>query len=88
MPEITVPADQVFPILQENILVDGFHVVIDLEKSHGPFIVDALEGKEYLDCYGYFATLPLGHNHPGMEDPGFRRSLLTAALSNPANSDI
>jgi len=88
MPEIKVPADQVFPILKENILVDGFHVVIDLEKSHGSTIVDALAGKEYLDCYGYFATLPVGHNHPKMEDEGFRKSLMTAALSNPANSDI
>ncbi|HZD06476.1 MAG TPA: L-lysine 6-transaminase, partial [Longimicrobiales bacterium] len=40
------------------------------------------------DCYGYFATLPVGHNHPKMEDEDFRRSLMTAALSNPANSDI
>lgn len=88
MPEIKVPADQVFPILRSNVLVDGFHVVIDLEKSHGAVIADALEGKEYLDCYGYFATLPVGHNHPKMEDEGFRRSLMTAALSNPANSDI
>ncbi|MEJ2205677.1 MAG: L-lysine 6-transaminase [Gemmatimonadota bacterium] len=88
MPEITVPADQVFDTLERNILVDGFHVVIDLEKSHGSIIVDARDGREYLDCYGYFATLPVGHNHPKMEDEGFRRSLLTAALANPANSDI
>jgi L-lysine 6-transaminase len=88
MPEITVPTDSVFTILKENILVDGFHVVIDLEKSHGSVIVDALEGKEYLDCYGYFATLPIGHNHPKLDDAGFRKSLMIAALSNPANSDI
>ncbi len=88
MAEITVPADQVFPILKENILVDGFHIVIDLERSHGSVIVDALEGREYLDCYGYFATLPIGHNHPKLEDEGFRRSLMNAALANPANSDI
>ena len=88
MAEIKVPSDQVFPILKQNILVDGFHVVIDLEKSHGSTIVSALEGKEYLDCYGYFATLPVGHNHPKMADRGFRRSLMTAALANPANSDI
>ncbi len=88
MPEIKVAADRVFDILKENVLVDGFHLVIDLEKSHGSTIVGALEGKEYLDCYGYFATLPLGHNHPKMEDEGFRKSLMTAALSNPANSDI
>lgn len=88
MSEITVPPDQVFPILKENILVDGFHLVIDLEKSHGCTIVGAMEGREYLDCYGYFATLPVGHNHPKMEDEGFRKSLLTAALANPANSDM
>jgi L-lysine 6-transaminase len=88
MPDITVPADAVFPILRENILVDGFHIVIDLEHSHGSVIVDALDGKEYLDCYGFFATQPLGHNHPKLADAGFRRSLMTAALANPANSDV
>lgn len=88
MPEISVPADQVFPVLGANILVDGFHLVIDLDRSRGSVIVDALEGKQYLDCYGYFATLPLGHNHPGMDDDGFRRSLMKAALANPANSDM
>ena len=88
MTEVKVPTDRVFPILENNILVDGFHIVIDLEKSHGPTIVDALEGNEYLDCYTYFATLPIGHIHPRTEDDGFRRSLMTAALANPANSDI
>jgi len=85
---ITVSADTVFPTLKNNILVDGFHIVIDLQKSHGCVMVDALEGKEYLDCYCYFATLPLGHNHPKMRDEGFIASLVTAAISNPANSDV
>ncbi|MDH4351388.1 MAG: L-lysine 6-transaminase [Gemmatimonadota bacterium] len=88
MPQITVPTDRVFPILRENILVDGFHLVIDLERSHGCYMVDALEGREYLDCYTYFSTLPLGHNHPKLEDAGFRHSLMLAALANPANSDV
>ncbi len=88
MPKVEIAADQAFPVLKENILVDGFHVVVDLEKSHGAVIVDALEGKEYLDCYGYFATLPVGHNHPKLGDEGFHESLMTAALANPSNSDI
>jgi L-lysine 6-transaminase len=88
MAKITVPADQVFRILKENVLVDGFHIVIDLEKSHGAVMVDALEGKEYLDCYSSFATLPLGYNHPKMQVPEFRESLLRAALNKPANSDV
>ena len=83
-----VPADDVFSTLERNILVDGFHIVIDLERSHGAVMVDALEGKEYIDCYTFFATLPIGHNHPGLEAPEFRETLLRAALENPANSDV
>ena len=48
---ITVRPEEVLSILADNILVDGFHLVIDLEKSHGSYMVDALQGKEYLDCY-------------------------------------
>jgi L-lysine 6-transaminase len=88
VPEIAVPTDRVFPILRDNILVDGFHVVADLDRSHGCYMVDALEGKEYLDCYTYFSTLPIGHNHPKLDDEGFQRSLMRAALANPANSDV
>jgi len=84
---LTAPGD-VFPILRENILVDGFHVVADLEKSHGSYMVDALEGKEYLDCYSYFASLPIGHNHPKMRGENFRADLMRAAIANPANSDV
>jgi len=85
---LTVAAEDVFPVLRENILVDGFHLVVDLDKSRGSIMVDALEGKEFLDCYSYFASLPIGHNHPKMADPEFRAALMRAALSNPANSDV
>ena len=88
MGEISIAADRVFQVLEQNILVDGFHLVIDLDRSHGSTIVDALEGREFLDCYGYFATLPIGHNHPKMQDEGFLKSLMKAALANPANSDM
>jgi L-lysine 6-transaminase len=83
-----VAANEVFPTLKQNILVDGFHLVIDLERSSGATMVGALEGKEYIDCYTYFATLPIGHNHPGMSDPEFQQTLLRAAVANPANSDV
>ena len=64
MTQITVPSDKVFDVLQSNILVDGFHLVIDLKKSHGSVMVDALEGKEYLDCYSGVTVMSAGHNHP------------------------
>jgi len=83
------PADKVFGALKKHILVDGFHVVIDLQKSHGTYIVDAASGKEYLDFYSYFASLPIGHNHPKLlNDECFLKALRWAAIANPANSDI
>ncbi len=84
-----VDADQIHDTLKQRILVDGFHVAIDLEKSHGSFIHDAVSGRDILDFYSYFATLPVGHNHPKMfADDAFTKALMRAAIANPANSDM
>ncbi len=83
------PAESVLSKLRQYILVDGFHIVIDLEKSHGNYIVDANTGKKYLDMYSYFASLPIGHNHPKVVgDEDFKKAILRVALANPTNSDI
>jgi L-lysine 6-transaminase len=74
--------------LADHILVDGFHVVVDLKRSQGSYMVDARNGKRYLDMYTYFATLPIGHNHPKMHDKRFLSDLQAAAIENPANSDV
>ena len=75
--------------LGKHILVDGFHLAIDLEKSHGTWIHDAVSGRDILDFYSYFSTLPIGHNHPSVtQDKAFLQALNQAAIANPANSDI
>ncbi len=85
----SVDADAIHDTLKQHILVDGFHVAIDLEKSHGSFIHDAVSGRDILDFYSYFATLPIGHNHPKLlADEAFMKALTRAAIANPANSDI
>ena len=89
MSRYTMDAGKVIDTLQKHILVDGFHLIIDLQKSHGSYMVDAATGKEYLDFYSYFASLPVGHNHPKVTgDAEFLESLRWAAIANPANSDI
>lgn len=89
MTRYSVDPRLVHSTLGKHILVDGFHVAIDLEKSHGSWIRDAVSGRDILDCYSYFATLPIGHNHPALtEDPAFLEALTRAAIANPANSDI
>ena len=72
--------------LSKHIIVDGFHVVVDTEKSHGSYIVDAETGKEYLDCYSQFASQPLGWNHPALTKA--IGHLGRAALHKLANSDM
>ena len=83
-----VQPGEVFDILQRHMLVDGFHLVMDLERSHGSWIVDARDGREYLDFYTFFSTAPLGHNHPALREAAFERHLGSIAVNKPANSDI
>jgi len=57
---------QVIETLRENILVDGFHIVVDQTRSLGSYVVDLNTGKKYLDCYSQFASQPLGWKHSAM----------------------
>jgi L-lysine 6-transaminase len=83
-----VPPGRVIRRLSQHILVDGFHIVADLERSRGCHMVSAENGKRYLDMYSYFSTLPIGHNHPKMRGREFLRELKAASLENPANADV
>jgi L-lysine 6-transaminase len=74
--------------LARHMLADGYDMVLDMEKSHGRRIHDSRSGREYLDLFSFFATLPIGFNHPRMKDPEFLAKLTRAALVNPTNSDI
>lgn len=67
---------------------DVLAIVPDLEKSYGNFLVDKSNGKAYLDCFSYFASNPIGHNHPALDDEDFERRLLVAAKTKPSNSDL
>ncbi|MFQ6616754.1 MAG: aminotransferase class III-fold pyridoxal phosphate-dependent enzyme, partial [Fidelibacterota bacterium] len=83
---ISIAPHDVRKILSSHILADGFEPVIDLEKSHGTWIVDARNGREYLDLFSMFASMPLGYNHPRIVEA--REMLAEAAMNKPTNSDI
>ncbi|MCX6140378.1 MAG: L-lysine 6-transaminase [Candidatus Kapabacteria bacterium] len=87
-PRFAVSADETFSTLREHLLVDGFDHVIDLERSHGAWMVEARSGMEYLDFFTCIASMPIGMNHPKMTDPAFVEYLGKAALNKPSNSDI
>jgi L-lysine 6-transaminase len=74
--------------LQRHVLVDGFRIVIDFKKSRGSKLVDAVTGRELIDLYGFYGSLPLGFNHPHFERPAVQQELMEAARTKVANSDV
>ena len=66
-----VTPGEVHEILARHILADGYDIVLDLEKSQGRRLYDSRGDRWYLDMFSFFATLPVGLNHPKMKDPEF-----------------
>ncbi len=75
-------------VLRKHMLVDGFDIVIDLKRSKGSYIVDARDGKRYLDFFTFVASQPVGMNHPKMSSPSFLKTLARVAVTKPSLSDI
>ncbi|MFF0247783.1 L-lysine 6-transaminase [Streptosporangium sandarakinum] len=73
--------------LSRHLLVDGYRLVLDLERSRGSRLVDARTGRSYLDFYTFFASAPLGVN-PFDDDPAFLDRLGRIAANKPANPDL
>lgn len=69
-------------------LVDGYDFVFDPARSKGAQMYDAKTGRQYLDLFSFFASLPLSYNHPGLSDPAFREKIAAVALHRPTNSDV
>ena len=67
-------------------MADGMEHVIDLKKSHGSWLVDARDKKEYLDLFSMFASMSVGYNHPYVLENKDR--LTDASLNKPTNSDV
>ncbi len=81
--------DRVHEVLSRSILVDGLDLVLDLTRSEGSYLVDAREGRRYLDMFSFVASSALGMNHRGLtDDDEFCAELLQAALNKPSNSDV
>ncbi len=87
MHSVIRPAD-VLPSLSKHILVDGFEMVVDLKKSHGSRIYDSLHDKWFLDFFTFFASNPVGINHPKMANEEFKERVFWAAVNKIANSDL
>ncbi len=87
--DVPTQPDQVHEVLSRSILVDGLDFVLDPTRSSGSYLVDARDGRRYLDMFMFFASSALGMNHPALaDDDEFRAELTEAALNKPSNSDV
>jgi len=81
-----INAKNVHEILDKHILADGMSPVMDIEKSHGSYIVDARDGSEYLDMFSMYASGSIGYNHPYLIK--HKDFLGAMAVNKPAMSDM
>ncbi|MBE0545737.1 MAG: L-lysine 6-transaminase [Verrucomicrobia bacterium] len=93
LPARAVPAGEVAPgevsaSLAQHIIVDGFKLVFDVERSRGSRFVDAATGRTLIDLYGFYASQPIGFNHPWFDRPDVQAELLAAAKVKVANADV
>src|SRR6266699_3334798 len=83
-----IAPSKVLQTIEQHVLLDGFKVVIDLDRSRGSYLHNAVSDKRLIDFYGFFGSMPVGFNHPHFDNPEVRRDLLRAAKVKIANSDI
>src|SRR5437870_5066317 len=83
-----IAPSSVLETIERHILLDGFKIVVDLEKSRGSYIYDAASGRRLIDLYGFFGSMPVAFNHPYFDRDDVKRDLLRAAKVKIASSDV
>lgn len=86
--DFRIKAQNVHSVMSKYMLVDGFDIVFDYERSHGSYIYDSKYSKEYLDFFTFFASSPIGFNHPKLNNKEFIERIGKGAIHKPSNSDI
>ncbi len=75
-------------VLKKHLQTDGYDLVLDLEKSQGAYLYDSAHKKRYLDFFTFFASNPLGMNHPRLNNEEFIQKIGKIAVNKPSNSDV
>src|SRR6476469_6364203 len=81
-------ATRALETLEQHVLLDGFRIVLDHEKSRGSYLYNAATDSQLIDFYGFFGSLPIGYHHPHFAHPAVQKELGRAASIKVANSDV
>ena len=81
-------ATRALETLEQHVLLDGFRIVLDHEKSRGSYLYNAASDSKLIDLYGFFGSMPVGYNHSHFDEPAVQKELARGASIKVANSDI
>ncbi len=79
---------EIHSYLQNYLQKASFDLILDLEKSTPSHIYDKKHNKYFLDMFTFFATMPLGMNHPKIFNDLFLERLKKIAINKPSNTDF
>jgi L-lysine 6-transaminase len=65
-----------------------FGIKIDVARSHGSYLYDLNTGREVLDLFGLYSSLPLGYNHPAFDNDTFHAEVLRHAGVKITNCEM
>ena len=82
-----IAPDRVHETLRRHLLADGYPIVVDLEHSRRSWVRDRITGNDYLDFFSFFASNPIGFNHPAMLDDDIQGRLARVATTKVSNAD-
>lgn len=83
-----IAAPEVRQTIARHMVTDGMDLVLDLDKSHGSRLYDAKRGEYFTDFFSFYATNPLGFNHPRLVSEEVVHELGRVAIHKPSNSDV
>ena len=86
----SIQPSRVREVLSRHLLTKGMMpLVLDMDESQGVRLHDENSGRTFIDLFGFYASSPLGMNHPKMTgDEAFMERLTDAALNKVTNSDV
>lgn len=83
-----INSEDVHSVIGSSMLADGMDMVLDLQNSNELTLKDSRRNKEFLDLFSFFASTPLGVNHPKINNTDFINKIGQVAINKPSNSDI
>lgn len=86
--DVKFDAAETHGVLSRYLPASGVEIVADLSRSRGSRLCEFRTGRFFLDFMAFYATLPIGYNHPRMTLPEVVEELGEAALHKPSNSDL